>query len=458
MSQVRLRSRPVTVSNAQAVAFSSRRHQLDYRPPTELTASEVKLRKASKRFGEHLTQCIRRWGIVIPILVDGAGRIIAGHGIWEAAKLLQLDVVPVLCIDNLSGTEARALRIAINKIQELSTWNPPVLKDELAFLAEHDFELLTFTAFSSAETDAILNTPAGDPDDAVPDLPKVAVSRDGDLWTFAGGHRLGCSNALEGASYDALMAGEKAGLVNVDPPYNVKVRGHVSGKADAREFPMASGEMNAEAFTAFLHTYMQHLVRHSRDGALLLQWMDWRHMREMLAAGDRAGLELLNLAVWSKSNPGMGSLWRSAHELCFAWKSGTAPHCNQIELGRNGRSRSNVWNYPGANSFSSQEDRDGRGHVSAKNLAMTQDAILDVSRRGDIVLDCFAGSGTTLLAAHRAKRRGYGLELDPLYVDLAVGRLEARTGAPARHAETGLTFAETAAKRGIAPPLRAGKR
>ena len=454
MSQVRMRSRPVTASNTQAIAIGARQHQIGYRPLDDLTPSEIKLRKATKRLLEHLVPCIRRWGIVIPILVDGSGTIIAGHGIYEAAKLLQIASVPVLSVEGLSEAEARTLRIAINKIQELSDWNPPVLKSELEFLAEHDFELLTFTAFSSAETDTILNTPTEDPDDEGPELAQEAVSRKSDLWTFAGGHRLGCLDALEAQSYVALMAGEQAGLVNVDPPYNLTIRGHVSGKAEAREFSMASGEMSADAFTTFLYSYMVHLIGHVRDGALLLQWMDWRHMREMLAAGDRAGLALLNLAVWSKSNPGMGSLWRSAHELCFIWKSGTAPHVNQVELGRNGRSRGNVWHYPGANMFSSSEDRDGRQHVSPKNLAMTQDAILDVSRRGDIVLDCFAGSGTTLLAAHRAKRRGYGLELDPLYVDLAVRRMEARSKAPARHAETGLTFAETAAERGIAMPAR----
>jgi DNA modification methylase len=217
---------------------------------------------------------------------------------------------------------------------------------------------------------------------------------------------------------------------------------------------MASGEKPSDEFIVFLRTYLDHLRANCRDGALLLQWMDWRHMGEMLAAGREAELSLQNLIVWSKSNPGMGSLWRSAHELCFAWKSGNAPHCNQVQLGRNGRNRSNVWEYPGANAFSSREDREGLEHVTAKNVAMIQDAILDVSRPGDIVLDCFAGSGTTLLAAHRARRIGYGIELDPLYVDLSVRRLEARTKSLARHAESGLTFGEIAAEREVAPRLR----
>lgn len=453
----RLRTRSVSSLVARKrVALATREHTLVYVSPHDLTASGIELRRGLPRRLEHLVQNLRRFGCVVPVLSDGAGRIIAGHGIVEAAKAAGLEKVPTIQLDGLSDAEARALRISINKIEELSRWDEDVLKAELAFLVEHDLELATFTAFTSAETDALLNAP-DDPDDALPGLSTVAVSRLGDIWTFEG-HRLGCLDALKEASYAALMAGERAQLAICDPPYNVRIQGHVTGRKGAREFGMASGEMSAGEFTQFLSTYLVHLIRHTLNGALLLQWMDWRHMAEMLAAGDLAHLTLLNLAVWAKSNPGMGSLYRSAHELCFIWKSGDGPHINNVELGRNGRNRSNVWSYPGANAFSSRDDREGLSHVTPKNVAMIQDAILDVSRRGDIVLDSFAGSGTTLLAAHRARRRGYGLELDPVYVDLAVRRMEARTRAPARHAVSGLTFAEMAAERGVALSPRSRSR
>ncbi|MGA0594580.1 DNA modification methylase [Enterovirga sp. CN4-39] len=424
---------------------------ITYRDPRELVPSSQTLRKPLKRRQEFLVQSLRRFGTVVPVLLDPQGKIVAGHGIAEAAKVAGLEAVPTTTLDHLSDAEQRALRISLNRLAELASWDDEVLRAELEFLVEFDIDLATHTGFSSAEIDARLDAPA-DPDDALPSLEKVAVSQIGDIWVFEGGHRLGCLNSLEAVSYEAVMARELAALALCDPPYFVPIKGHVTRRADARGFVMGSDATSREEAIAFLRIYLGLLRENCRDGALSLQWMDWRHMSEMLAAGEAVGLELINLIVWSKSNPGMGSLWRSAHELLFAWKSGTSSHVNNIELGRNGRNRSNVWEYPGANAFSSQDDREGLAHVTPKNVAMIQDAILDVSRRGDIVLDCFAGSGTTLIAAHRAKRRGFGLELDPLYVDLAVRRMEARTRAPARHAETGLTFAETATERASAPP------
>lgn len=398
---------------------------------------------------------MRRWGIVVPVLIDPRGRIIAGHQIVAVAQELGLATIPTIMLAELTDEEARALRIALNRIPELSSWDPKALRDELGYLAALDTDLVSFTAFSSAELDVILNLPGeGNPDDSLPAPLDQAVSRLGDIWVFAGGHRLGCLDALNSASYAALMAGELAALILCDMPYNVPIGGHVTSRSGAREFAMASGEMTLEDFTVFLRNAFELLSAHAKDGSLSLQFMDWRHMREMLAAGYAVYGRLLNLAVWAKTNPGMGSLWRSGHELCFIWKKGEAAHVNNVELGRNGRNRSNVWTYPGANCFARGRERDSLEHVTPKNVAMIQDAILDVSRRGDIVLDAFVGSGTTLIAAYRAKRCGYGLELDPAYVDLAVRRMERCTRAPARHAETGLTFAETAAQRGIVLPPR----
>lgn len=429
-----------------------------YRPPGELTVSRIKLRKYDPRHREHLLASVKRWGIVIPVLVDAENRIIAGHEVVAVARDLGLATIPTIELAHLSDEQARTLRIALKKIGELSKWEPKALKDELRFLVDFDRDLVTFSAFSSAELDAIFRAPDENSDDDLPPLLREAVSQLGDIWLFAGGHRLGCLDVLSDVSLPALMAGELAGLVACDPPYNVAIAGHVTGRPDAREFAMASGEMSPEAFTAFLRAAFERLAAHARDGSLSLQFMDWRHMREMLDAGHAVYSQLINLAVWAKSNPGMGSLWRSGHELCFCWKNGNGEILNNVELGRNGRNRSNVWTYPRERGFvDGRRGRDSLEHVTPKNVAMIQDAILDVSRRGEIVLDAFAGSGTTLVAAHRARRRGYGTEIDPLYADLAVRRMEICTGAPARHAATGLTFAETAAERGVKLPSRAAR-
>lgn len=455
--RVRTRSNLHSTTAVAKVCPADLRLPFTYREIGELKASSRKLRRANKQQIEHLTASIRKFGIVRPVLTRG-NTIVTGHLLFEAARLTGLKEVPTIDVSHLSEEEARALRIALHKIESMSSWDEVALKEELTFLSNFDFELVTFTAFSSAEIDVMLNAPAAvssdEADDRLPPLPSEPISRLGDVWIFKGGHRLGCFNALEAVSYNVLMSGEKAGLVFCDPPYNVLIKGNVTGRSDAREFAMASGEMTAAEFTGFLNTTFEHLAHHSKDGSLSLQFMDFRHMREMLEAGHAVYGELLNLCVWAKTNPGMGSLWRSQHELCFVWKNGTEPHVNNVELGRHGRNRSNVWWYPGMNTGGRAADAYEREHVTPKNARMIQDAILDVSRRGDIVLDVFAGSSTTLVAAHRAKRRGYGMELDPLYVDLGVRRMEKATNAEAHHAETGKTFAETAAERGIAPGPR----
>lgn len=425
-----------------------------YRSPNELKAAPRKLRRHHKRQLEHLVPGIKKFGIVVPILTDANSEIIDGHILLEAAKALGLERVPTIELRHLTPEQKRALRIALHKIQSMSSWDDIVLKEELQFLSDFDVDLVTFTGFSSAELDVVLNTPGkptgDDPDDVLPGLSQQAVSRLGDIWRFKKGHRLGCFNALEESSYKALLGEELANLAICEAPYNVPVGGHVTRRPDAREFPMASGDMTQAEFTEFLSTSFRHLAKYSADGSLSLQFMDFRHMEEMLAAGKPVYGPLLNLCVWTKTNAGMGSLWRSQHELCFVWKSGTAAHVNNVELGRHGRNRSNVWPYPGANTGGRALDAEAGEHVTPKNVAMIQDAILDVSRPGEVVLDVFGGSCTTLVAAHRAKRRGYAMELDPLYVDLGVRRMERRTGAEARHAVTGKTFAEMAAERGVA--------
>ncbi|MEQ1611449.1 MAG: site-specific DNA-methyltransferase [Hyphomicrobiaceae bacterium] len=234
-------------------------------------------------------------------------------------------------------------------------------------------------------------------------------------------------------------------MVFTDPPYNVRIDGHVSGlgKTQHREFAMASGEMSVSEFTAFLKSVFSNLVEASTDGAIHFVAMDWRHMTEVPEAGRTTYTELKNLCVWSKTNGGMGSLYRSQHELFFVFKSGTAPHINNVELGKHGRYRTNVWTYAGANTFSATRDDDLAMHPTVKPVVLVSDAILDCSRRKGVVLDAFAGSGTTLVAAHKAGRLGYGIELDPLYCDVILRRLAKVTGLEPKNLVTGRSFTET---------------
>jgi DNA modification methylase len=275
-----------------------------------------------------------------------------------------------------------------------------------------------------------------------------AVSSPGDLWLL-GQHRLFCGSSLEASAYEALLDSERAAAVFTDPPYNVKIDGHVcgAGATKHREFAMASGEMDESEFTKFLSKSLELAVSHSQPGALVYTCMDWRHLSEMLAAIRKSDCDLLNLCVWVKTNSGMGSLYRSRHELVFVCRNGKARHINNVQLGRFGRNRTNVWNYPGVNSFR----RKGHAkalelHPTVKPIALVSDAILDSTKRNDIVLDPYCGSGTTLLAAERICRRGYGIEIDPLFVDTAIERWERMTGQPARHT-SGRTFADVKAER-----------
>jgi hypothetical protein len=297
------------------------------------------------------------------------------------------------------------------------------------------------------------------------------VTRPGDLWLL-GPHRVLCGSALEAGSYATLMAlgdrggeAERAAMAFTDPPYNVPVAGHVCGLGAVkhREFAMAAGEMDAAEFTAFLNTAFGHMALHSLDGSLHFVCMDWRHIPELQAAGDAVYTETKNVCVWAKDNAGMGSLYRSQHELVFVFKAGRAPHRNNVELGRHGRHRSNLWSYPGVNSFGRRSEEGDllALHPTVKPVKMVADAMLDCTARGDLVLDPFLGSGTTLIAAERVGRRCRALELDPLYVDTAIRRWQALTGDVARNARTGRAFDEVAADAGVdgeaAAPVVAGE-
>ena len=402
-----------------------------------------------------IKRSIQRFGFNNPILVDSANNIIAGHGRARAAQQLGMNTVPVLRIEHLNPDEIRAYIIADNRLAEKSGWDRALLAIELHGLSEIGFEIDAI-GFEPAELDIVLEEAdeaagADGPDDIVPVTEKSPVSKPGSLW-ICGKHRLLCGDARDEQHYERILDGDKASFVFTDPPYNVKIAGHVSSRGHD-EFAMASGEMSPEEFSAFLESVFRLMSTYSCGGSLHQVCMDWRHIEEIINAGKKVFHELKNICVWCKTNAGMGSLYRSQHEFILVWLNGTGTHVNNVELGRHGRSRSNVWTYPGVNTFRRGRNDELRMHPTVKPVALVADAIKDCSLRGAIVLDPFLGSGTTLIAAEKTGRKARCLEIEPRYVDVAVRRWQAYTGKPALQADTGLTFeqaeeAETRIRRG----------
>jgi DNA modification methylase len=407
-------------------------------------------RERSDKQIKQLAKSIKSFGFVSPILIDAKGRIVAGHGRLRAAKLLGLKEVPTISVRHLSDSQIRALIIADNRLAEQASWNEQLLGEQLKVLSELelDFELEA-TGFEVAEIDLLIEglSPAHgsqlDQADQLPRANTVNVSAAGDLWLL-GKHRVLCGNALDTRNYSTLLPTARASMIFTDPPFNVKISGHAGGLGTIRhrDFQMASGEMSETQFTDFLTQVFNLLTRHGVEGSLHYVFMDWRHMREILEAGKAVYTELKNLCVWAKDNGGMGSLYRSQHELVFVFKSGTATHRNNIQLGKFGRYRTNVWTYPGANSFSRSTDEGNllELHPTVKPVALVADAIMDCTARGEIILDAFLGSGTTVIAAERTGRICCGLEIDPTYMDIIVRRWQVFTGKVAVHAASGRNF------------------
>lgn len=416
------------------------------------------VRNARTHSPKQITQIaasIREFGFNNPILIDHDGEIISGHGRVAAAKKLGLEVVPCVRLEHLTDAQKRAYILADNRLAEKAGWDPDILAIELQHLTEVEIDFdVTVTGFEMAEVDLLLGAnekPLAKPDpaDSVPERAAgAAVTRPGDIWQI-GHHRLICGDATALDTYARLLTGERAQMVFTDPPYNVPIDGHVTGLGTVkhREFAMASGEMTAGEFTHFLGCVFSNLACNAADGAIHYICMDWRHVGEVIEAATPTYTEMKNICVWAKTNGGMGSLYRSQHELVFVFKSGSAPHVNNVELGRHGRYRTNVWSYAGANTFGATRDDDLAMHPTVKPVALVADAILDCSKRKGIVLDAFGGSGTTLVAAERTRRRGYAIEIDPHYCDVIVQRLAKVCGLEATLEETGATFDEVAAER-----------
>jgi DNA modification methylase len=421
-------------------------------PISELKIDPTNPRIHGVRQIEKVACSIQRFGFVTPILIDANRRVIAGHCRIEAAKSLGRRAVPAISVTHLSDMQLRAFMIADNRLAEQASWDDKLLGEHFKALSEVelDFDLET-TGFEMAEIDMMIEGLSSspeigpDPADEVPNVLETQVAEPDDIFLL-GRNRVLCGDSRDPKSYTLLLDGKQADMIFTDPPYNVKIDGHATGLGAIRhkDFRMASGEMSEGEFTDFLFRIFTLLALHSTAGSLHYVFMDWRHSNEILAAGRQAYSEMKALCVWVKDNGGMGSLYRSQHELIWVFKSGKETHRNNIQLGQFGRYRTNVWNYPGVNSFSRSTEEGNLLvlHPTVKPVGLVADAIMDCSARGDVILDPFLGSGTTMLAAERTGRVCYGIELDPGYVDTTIRRWQKFTGMTAIHAISGRTFAD----------------
>lgn len=422
------------------------------RDVSSLRPSPANARTHSKKQIGQIADSIRAFGFNNPVLIDDDSNIVAGHGRVEAAKLLGLSVVPTLELRHLSPAQKRAYVIADNRLAELAGWDRDILALEFQNLADLDLDFsITDIGFETVEIDLLLSDFAkgGKESAEVVHLPSAgpAITQPGDLW-LVGEHRIVCGDARDAVSYQTLMQGEHANMVFADPPYNLPITGYVAGRGKTKhnEFQMASGEMSKSEFVEFLGEAFQQVVGASRDGSIHFICMDWRHIAELLHVGSDVYTELKNLCVWVKPKGGMGSLYRSQHELVAVFKQGTAPHINSIDLGRHGRYRTNVWEYGDALVDDAKPDGRSRVHPTIKPTAMVSDAIMDCSKRGQIILDPFAGAGTTIVAAQRTGRKCYAIEISPEFVDAALKRARTAIGAEPICARSGRTFASLEAE------------
>jgi DNA modification methylase len=436
--------------------------QIQYLPTASLSALGRKSRTHTKDQIGRIAESIRTFGFTVPILVDEDQKVIAGNARLEAAIQLGLVQVPVVALSHLTRAQKRAFVIAENQLATLSGWDKDVLRIEFKELSELDLDFsLETTGFVEPQMDAIMfGGSAGKPEDRLPPLPATPTSRLGDLWLL-GDHKLLCGDSTEPESLSALLGGEPARAVFTDIPYNCQVQGHVTGSSAHGEFVMASGELSDEAFAEFMAKSLMRISETLMPGGVAYFCIDWRNADKVFDGVKPTELEMMNLVVWDKGSGGMGSWYRSRHELIFVLRKDGAGHLNRVELGKHGRDRHNVWCYPGVNGFGSEKAKARDMHPTVKPLNLVRDAILDCSARGDLIVDLFSGSGTTIAAAHNSGRRGAAIDLDPRYVDTGVVRWQDISGKEAVLAATGQTFREVRAERAAAadttpalPPAR----
>ena len=423
--------------------------QIEYMLIESLKKSPRNARTHSDKQARQLEKSIRRFGFTNPVLIDDENYILAGHGRILGAKYAGLVEVPCVRLSGLSDAEKRAYLLADNQLALNAGWNDELRAMELKALMELDFDM-SVVGLEMGTIDMLIgeaeqsdpNSTVDRDDEFLPtDVSAPAVTQPGDLWHL-GRHRLLCGNARDEAAVAVLMGSEQADALFTDPPWNVPINGHVSGlgRIRHREFAEASGEMTSDEYTGFLKQTLKVAASVCRNGAIGFVCIDWRHLSELLAAGSGAFAELKQLCVWNKTNGGMGTFYRSQHELVLVWKVGTAQHVNTFGLGDKGRYRTNVWTYAGANSFGAERLDELAMHPTVKPVVMVADAIKDVTHRGHVILDVFGGSGTTLIAAERTGRRARMLEIDPIYCDTIVRRWQKVTGKDVKLDSSGETF------------------
>lgn len=445
------------ISQLQHVAtdFEDRpRYVFAHRNPADLVGPNRRLRRRSTRGKAKLKHSIERYDVVTPVIIDRTGRILDGVDRVEIARELQHETIPVVIVDGQSDADLRALQLALNRLPDDAEWDQEALAEALSTIIEIDSTFdLSFTGFEIAQIDLMLDEASergqvDTIDEDLPEHPSIAASCLGDIFDL-GDHSIVCGDIRHPETLSHLSSGRLFDAVVTDPPFNVRIDGHATGAGGIRhrEFPMASGEMSSAEYRAFLQASIGRVAQFCRDGALIYSFIDWRHAFDLETAARALGLTLINLCVWNKSNAGMGSFYRSQHELVLVYRKGDRPHRNNIELGRHGRNRTNVWSYDGVNTLKRERRAELALHPTVKPVAMIEDALKDCTKPGDRVLDGFLGSGTTLLAAERSRRVCHGVELDPGYVDVAIERWQALTGRAAIHRESGLTFRQLRARR-----------
>jgi DNA modification methylase len=421
--------------------------RLEYRDPSTLKEASRQVRRHNNKQLEDLKDSIGEFGLCGAPLITDEGFVIDGHALVETCISQGLSQIPCMVVDHLSKADVRRIRIALNRIQEKGEWDIEALTLELRELELEFGPNLIIPGVELAELDALLldDQPQSGEIEKLSDLTEDSISQPGDVWKL-GRHLLVHADARDHALQLSLLGNRRARLNISDAPYNVPIRGHVtSGKHS--EFVMASGELTDAQFSEFLLASLDVIKQTSEDGGLVMLFMDWRGLLTLLDAGKRVGFTLLNIVTWVKTNAGMGSLYRSQHEFVVLFKKGSAPHVNNVELGKHGRYRSNVWQHPGASSLGSEARRGTYEHPTPKPTRLLEDAILDVSNRGELVIDNFVGSGSTLVAAERTGRDFFGTELDGRYVDLTMKRWSKLSGEHPVLRTTGESFEETRLRR-----------
>ncbi len=423
---------------------------LEYVVTALLQTYRRQVRRHAQSKIRRLAKFIEKSGVIVPLVIDKDNFVILGNARLQALKLLGVESIPVIRVSHLDETMIRALILADNQFTLNAEWYKEALREELLYLAPLVLELgleLVDLGFETGQLDLTIGDVelpgSGEQENPVPTGP--SVTKLGYVWIM-GPHKLICGDARDEKVYALLMGAELAEMVFGDMPYNVPIDGHVCGNGTIqhKEFIMGAGEMTSEQFIAFMVEIFTPLRKFSKEGSVHYHCMDWRHSLEILTAARQVAYTYLNMACWVKHTGGMGSLYRSQHELVHVFKSGIAPHINNVQLGKFGRNRTNVWNYDGANSFRADRKGDLALHSTTKPVDMVADAIKDCSNRGTIILDPTAGAGATLLAAERTGRIARLIEIDPFYCDVIIRRWQDCTGKKAVRADTGQTFDELA--------------